>query len=241
MSGLDARRNQGNKRAMTNLLVAAIFLVGTHFGIASTHLRDQLVHSVGEGMYRALYSLIAAVAIIWLILAFRVAPFEPLWIPGPVLRHVPILLMPVALLFLVGGVSRPNPTAVGQAPDIDAGEPARGILRVTRHPVMWAIGIWAIAHILANGDVASLILFGAFAILSLVGTILIDVRRTQENSPGWGVYLQSTSNLPFMAILEGRQRFVPREIGLRQLVVALALYVLLIVGHPWIAGVPAIG
>jgi uncharacterized membrane protein len=226
---------------MTNLFVAAIFLVGTHLGIASSQLRDQLIHSVGETAYRILYSLVAAVALIWLIAAYTAAPFLPLWEPGPMPRLVPVVVMPVALLLVVCSVSQPNPTAVGQGPDVDAGEPAKGILRITRHPMMWGIALWATAHILATGDEASVIFFGSLGTLALLGTVFIDARKTRENPPGWGVYLQSTSNLPFQAIVERRQRLVLREIGLRPVLVALALYLLLITGHPWLFGAPALG
>ena len=87
----------------------------------------------------------------------------------------------------------------------------------------------------------SLVFFGTFAVLSLAGGMLIDARRTRENAPGWGVFMQATSNVPFWAILQGRQKLVPREIGLTRLAVALALYVLLLWLHPWLFGVSPLG
>lgn len=225
---------------MSNLLVAAVFLLGTHFGIASTQLRDQLVAAVGERLYRILYSLIAFAAIAWLVAAWKAAPLLELWTAGPALRHLPVLVMPFALLLVVCGVSQPNPTAVGQAPDPDRSEPARGMLRITRHPFMWGIALWALAHLLANGDLASVVFFATFAVLGLVGGVLIDAKRSHRNEPGWGVFLQATSHLPFAAILERRQHLALREIGLARTAAALALYVVLIIAHPWLFGVPAL-
>lgn len=222
---------------MLNLTIAALFLVGTHFGIASTPLRAELIGRVGERAYRALYSLLAVVALVWLITAWQAAPFVPLWNPGPGVRHLALVLMPVAFLLVVCALTSPNPTVVGQRPDPDAAAPATGIIRVTRHPFMWGVGLWAILHLLANGDQASVVFFGAFAVLALGGTFLIDQRRTRENAPGWGVFLQATSNLPFAAILQRRQRFAPREIGLWRVALALALYVLFLWAHPWLFGV----
>ncbi len=222
---------------MSNLLVAALFLIGTHLGIASSQLRPQLVAAIGEGPYRLLYSLIALVAIAWLVHAWSTAPVRFLWTPGPGLRHLPLLVMPIACLLLVCALSQRNPTALGQGPDPDTAEPARGIVRVTRHPSMWAVALWAIVHVLANGDLASLIFFGAFGVLALAGTVLIDARRTEERPPGWGVFLQRTSNIPFLAILERRQRLVASEIGLARVAAALALYVALIWLHPALFGV----
>ncbi len=73
------------------------------------------------------------------------------------------------------------------------------------------------------------------------GTFLIDARRTRENAPGWGVFLQATSNLPFVAILERRQKLVAGEIGLWRVALALAAYVVLFWLHPWLFGVSPLG
>jgi uncharacterized membrane protein len=222
---------------MLNLTIAALFLLGTHFGIASTPLRAELVGRVGERGYRALYSLLAVVAMAWLVMAWRAAPFVPLWEAGAGLRHLALLLMPLAFLLVVCAVTASNPTVMGQRPDPDAGAPATGIIRVTRHPFMWGVGLWAILHLLANGDEASILFFGALAVLSLGGTTLIDARRTRENAAGWGVFLQATSNLPLAAVLQRRQRLALGEIGLWRVALALALYVLLLWLHPRLFGV----
>lgn len=222
---------------MNNLVVAALFLVVTHLGIPSTRLREQLVASIGEGAYRALYSAVALVGMVWLVMAWLAAPFVPVWDVGPGLRHLPLLVMPVALLLAVCALTQPNPTAVGQETDADTAEPAHGIIRVTRHPLMWAIGLWAIAHMLANGDQAALIFFGSMLALALGGALAIDARRSRTNPPGWGIFLQRTSVLPFAAILEGRQRLAPSEIGLARVAMALGIYVLLIWLHPLLFGV----
>lgn len=224
---------------MSDLLVAAVVFIGSHVGIASTPIRAQLVASIGERRYRVLYSAVAAVTLVWLAIAYRRAPVEPVWMAGHLLQLLPLLAMPFALLLLVGGLTAPNPTAVGQAPDPDAPEPARGMLRVTRHPVMWGIALWAVTHVAANGDLASILFFGSFAVLALGGTMLLDTKHTARNAPGWGVFLQRTSNVPLAAILERRQRLVLAEIGLRAPIVALALYAGLLLLHSWLFGTQA--
>jgi uncharacterized membrane protein len=130
---------------------------------------------------------------------------------------------------------------VGRKPDPDAREPATGMLRITRHPVMWAIGLWALSHLLANGDLASILFFGTFTVMALAGTLLIDAKRTRRPPAGWGVFLQATSNVPFAAILERRQRFVPREIGLTRVAGALGLYVVLLWAHPYLFNASPLG
>ena len=115
------------------------------------------------------------------------------------------------------------------------------IIRVTRHPFMWGVGVWALLHLCVNGDQASLIFFGTLAVLALGGTVLIDQRRMRENAPGWGVFLQATSNLPFSAILERRQKLVPSEIGLWRVALALGLYVAVFWLHPVLFSVAPLG
>ncbi len=75
--------------------------------------------------------------------------------------------MPLALFLLVGGVLIPNPSATGMTGVLDRLEPARGVLRITRHPVMWGVGLWAAVHLVANGDLASLLFFGGFLLTAL--------------------------------------------------------------------------
>ena len=225
---------------MIDLVTAALFFVGTHIGIGSTPLRDELIERVGLRLYRLLFSLVSIVAIVWLIVAFRAAPLVPLWWGGAVLDVLALLVMPVATLLVVASLTQANPTAGGQAPDPDAPEPARGMLRVTRHPMMWGIGLWAVAHLLANPDLASVVFFGAFAVLAFAGALALDHRLTRLNRPGWGVFVQRTSYVPFAAILEGRQSFVWAEIGWQRVALELAIYLLLLVAHPRLFGVPAL-
>jgi uncharacterized membrane protein len=226
---------------MLNLITAALFLIGTHFGIASTSLRAQLVARIGEPAYRGIYSLLAIVALVWLVTAWRAAPVVMLWESGPGLRHFAVALMPLAFLMVVCAVTASNPTVVGQRPDPDAASPAAGMIRVTRHPFMWGVALWAMLHLATNGDEASVIFFGSLAILALAGTLLIDARRTRENAPGWGVFLQATSNLPFAAIAERRQKLPLGEIGLWRVALALGLYVVFFWSHPWLFGVDPLG
>lgn len=226
---------------MLNLTIAALFLLGTHFGIAGTSLRADLIARIGERPYRLLYSLLSIVALVWLVTAWRAAPLLPIWAAGAALRHTALVLMPLAFLLVVCAVTAPNPTVMGQRPDPDAASPAVGILRVTRHPFMWGVGLWALLHLLTNGDEASVLFFGTFLALALIGTFRIDARRTRENARGWGVFLQATSNLPFAAIIERRQRLQPAEIGLWRVALALGLYVAFFWLHPWLFGINPIG
>ena len=219
------------------LLAALVFLLG-HMGISSTPLRPLLQRLLGARVYQGLYSVGAAAATWWLVSTYLAAPKEVLWQAGPALRGLAALLMPLALLGVVAGVSSPSPTSAGQALRPGEAEPARGLLRVTRHPLMWAIALWAVTHMLANGDAASQVFFGAFAVLALGGAALQERRKAVEQAAEWPRFVAVTSFVPFAALLAGRNRFVWREVGWVRLGVALAVYAVLMAGgHLWLFGV----
>lgn len=221
---------------MGELIVAAAFLWASHFGISSSRLRPALVGRIGETPYLVLYSLIALVAIFWLARAYDGAPYVELWYLGwaPWVAAVGMLL---ASILAVAGVTSASPTALGQASALEGSEPAHGIVRVTRHPFFWAVGLWAIVHILANGDLASLVMFGAFGALGLVGTVLQDAKKAARFGERWRTFAEHSSNLPFLAIAQGRQRLAVGEIGWMRLLGGVVLYAVLQFLHPWLFGV----
>jgi uncharacterized membrane protein len=217
---------------LTQLVFATLAFVVTHFA-SSTPLRRAIAGAVGEKAWIGLYSLVAFATIGWMASAYGRAPLQPVW-PG--LRLVPLLVMPVALVLLAGGLLGRNPTAVMQERAMKSSDPARGMIRVTRHPVMWAIALWAAAHVLARGDLASAVFFGGFLVVALLGTVLIDARKRAALGEDWRRFAAVTSSVPFGAIVAGRNRFAAGEIGWRTLVVAAAAYVALLAAHPLVFG-----
>ncbi len=226
---------------MGALALAALFLLATHFGLSSTPLRAALVRTFGERGFLAAYSALAALALAWLVLAWRDAPFVPLWGWSAWQWFLPIAVMPLALVLVVCGLSQPNPSAVGQGGMVDRGEAPHGILRITRNPVMWGIGLWAASHMVPNGDLAGMLFFGTLAVLALLGAVLIDAKKARRHGASWLAFAAETSNLPFAAVASGRQSLqrAVREIGWRRLGVAVLLYAVLLHGHGWLVGVPA--
>ena len=219
---------------IAHLALATLVFLATHF-FSSTRLRGSLVEAIGEKTYLGSYSLVSFVTIGWMVWAYLHAPFQPLWqIPG--VKLWPLVVMPFSLVLLAAGLMTRNPSAVGQQAALRAEEPARGILRVTRHPVMWSIALWAAIHLLARGDVASLVFFGGYLILALVGPVLLDARKAEALGEDWKRFAAVTSNVPFSAIVEGRNHLSLGEIGARRILVGLALYAILVAAHPWLFG-----
>jgi uncharacterized membrane protein len=214
------------------LALATLAFIGTHF-VSSTPLRVTLVEAIGERAYLGTYSLISFATIGWMIWAYLRAPFIPVFlVPG--LKLWPLVVMPLSFILLVAGLMTRNPSLVGQHGVLKGEEPARGILRVTRHPVMWAIALWAAVHLVARGDAASLIFFGGMLLVALAGTKLIDLRKEETLGEDWKRFAAATSNVPFSAIVEGRNRFVFAEIGASRVLIGLAVFAAVLVVHPYL-------
>jgi uncharacterized membrane protein len=219
---------------MTRLLVATAAFLVTHY-VSSTPLRARLVKLLGGNGYIMFYSATAVATLVAMAWAYYRAPFLGLW-HVPALRYAPLVAMPFALFLLVAGLLTRNPTLVGQDRWLQDGGPARGVLRVTRHPLMWGIALWAAAHVLARGDAASAVFFGAFLVLALTGMALIDRRKQAALGETWQRFAAVTSNLPFAAIARGRNRFSGGEIGWVAPALALGGYALLLWLHPLLFG-----
>ena len=226
---------------MTELVLAALFLPVSHFGISSTPLRPALVARIGERAYLGLYSLVSAGAFFWLVRAYREADTELLWLaPGPV-RGLAIAVVGLGLALAVVGVLTPNPTTVGAEALFDRPGVASGVVRITRNPFLWGVGLWALGHLLVGGDVASLLLFLSVGSLGLAGAPLLDAKKARQHPERWRAFAAETSSVPFLAILEGRQRLALGEIGLWRIAVGLAAVAALFLGHRWLFGVSPLG
>jgi uncharacterized membrane protein len=226
--------------SLATLAAATSLFVGGHFVLSSQPVRSGLVERLGERGFLAIYSVVAVVAFVWMLAAYGRASYVHLWDLGMAGRHIPLVVMPFALILAVAGITTPSPTAVGRGETTDTADPAPGILRITRHPFLWGVVLWAASHLVANGDLASLILMGGLAVLALGGMAHIDARRAAALGSRWGPFALVTSRLPFAALLAGRCRFDWHGIGLWRLVVALAIYVVLLYLHGPLIGVPAL-
>lgn len=222
------------------LVIAGIAFCGSHILLSSTGLRGTLCDQLGERGFLAVYALTAVVTFAWFVGAYSQAPTVMVWTTQRWTAFVPVAVMPVATVLLVAGYSTANPTAVGMERAAGADDPAPGILRVTRHPVMWAIGLWAVSHLIANGNLSAVLFFGAFAALALGGTVLIDRKKRLALGSNWARLAEVTSNLPFAALVSGRTRLHWRDIGVLRIAAGLLLYAVLYLAHPIITGAPVV-
>jgi uncharacterized membrane protein len=220
------------------LLAAALLWVGVHVGIAGTRVRTLAVARLGEGGFRIGYSLLSVLCIYLLVAAWQAAPAAPLWFAPNALRWLLAALMLPAFILFVASVAGPNPTAAGQEKALTAAP--RGIQRITRHPMLWSFAIWGVVHVLGNGDVASLLFFGAFAVTALVGMPSIDAKLAARAPAAWPALAATTSIVPFAAIGAGRNRLALGEIGWIAPLLGFVAWAALLHFHPAVFGVAAI-
>lgn len=212
-----------------NLIAANSAFVGTHFAM-SHPLRAPMVKTLGAGGFQAAYSLVSFATLAWVYFAFKAAPPADLpgsgetgWIVATVLTVPAMILLAGSL---IGNPALPTPQAEAQA----RAEP-KGVFLVTRHPMMWGIGLWALSHIVLWWSTRTLILALAMGILALVGAHLQDRKKEVLMGAAWAEWESKTSYWPRWGKL--------LSVGPIPLGVGLALFVGFSWLHVWLAGIPA--
>ncbi len=173
----------------------------THLFVAmAPGARQRLVDRLGLGLYKGLFSLVILLSLLIIVLGWQAMPPTSAYVPPIGLRHATLLLVPIAVVLFISA----------RAPT--------DIKRVIRHPQLTGVKLWAVAHLLANGEWRSLILFGGFLAWAVLEVIFIKRRDGAWVKP---------------APVGATRTLVSALIG-------LVLAVVLIVIHPWIAGRPVI-
>ncbi|HEY0646390.1 NnrU family protein [Phenylobacterium sp.] len=229
---------------MLNLLAAAAFFIAIHLFVSGTRLRDGIIARIGQGPYTGLFVLASFAGLGWLGYGFAQARTESwnavYWTVGDASRQVQLVLQLVAMLLIVPGLATRNPTSVRQESVLERPDAIQGMLRITRHPFLWGVAIWAFGHLVVNGERASLVLFGSLLLLALFGTASIDAKRKRALGATWDAFAAQTSNIPFAAILAGRQKLSLGEIGWWRILLGVVAWAALAWGHPYMFGVAAL-
>jgi uncharacterized membrane protein len=146
--------------------------------------------------------------------------------------------MPFVCLLLAYGIAAPNPLSIASRNDAAYDPDHPGIVGCTRHPVLWAATLWALAHIVPNGDVAHVVVFCMFAALGVLGSMIIDARKQRIfGITEWSRLSAHTSFVPFVALFTGRWRPSPLKLDFFRLLAATALYFGFLVLHDSVIGV----
>ena len=185
------------------ILGLALFFAA-HVFTTKREARAQAIARLGEGTYKILYSLasIAGLAlIIWGFAHYRATGWIDVWYPPKALKHITLALMLPAVILVVASYLRGR------------------IYATLKHPMLAGIKLWAAAHLLANGDLGSIILFGSF-----LGWAVYDrITLKRRSDPGAPQFPSAGHGNDIMAVIVGTLLYL-----------ALGFWF-----HPYVVGVPA--
>lgn len=220
------------------LISTALIWLVLHLGLAGTAIRGRLVARLGEKGFLGVYSLLSVASIAGLCAAYASSSAERMWILPDWLGWVLVAAMLPAFILFVASVARPNPTAVGA--DARPESEPQGIFRITRHPMLWSFAIWGVVHVLTNGTWTAFVFFGTFAVTALAGMPSIDAKLAARSGTRWAAVAARTSIVPGAAILGGRNTLVLREIGWVVPLIGVIVWAIVLGGHPYVIGLPAL-
>lgn len=216
---------------MAMLWAAAAVFLGIHLLISGTRLRDAITGTIGENAYTGLFSLASLASIVWLVIAFNHAnggvDDRELYSLGIGVKHLAIPVVALAFFLGVQGLLAPNPTSIRQEGAVAKDSTVHGVVRITRHPFLWGVALWSGFHVAANGNLAAVIFFGTFLVLSIIGTFSIDAKRKRKLGEAWKEFAKKTSNIPFGAALRGNPLRLGEGFGWRFGVAALVFLAVL--------------
>lgn len=187
----------------TEYTLALALFVGSHFLPRIGGMRDRLIHRFGRRAYFSVYGLLSLTLLVWVIAAAGRAPYVELWPQLPWMRWVPNLAMPVAAMLITCGAGLPNPATLGGRRSAPYDPAAPGFAAVSRHPLFLALALWSGSHLLVNGDVAHVILFGSFACMALAVIPAFDAKARRTLGHEAPAFFAST------ALLSPRPLFRP--------------------------------
>lgn len=212
-------------------VVAFTIFFATHSVPVSPRVRPRLVALAGRRVFAIGYSLLSLAMLMWVISAAARAPRVGLWDWAPWQNLVPLGGMALAFLLAALAVGRPNPFSFGGGRDEQFDPENPGLAGWVRHPLLAALGIWALSHVVPNGDLAHVVLFSIFAIFAFAGMGIVDRKKKREMGAGaWRTRLDAVRRKKRGLGMSGGQAAL-------RISIAAVLYVSTLLGHPALFGV----
>jgi uncharacterized membrane protein len=149
------------------MILGLVLFFGVHVLTTQRDLRGQLIAMMGEGVYKVAYALVSIVGlvlIVWGFADYRATGWVDVWFPPKWFKHITAALMLPAVILVVASYIRGR------------------IFTTLKHPMLAGVKLWAAAHLLANGDLGSIILFGSFLAWAVFDRISLK-RRADPGAP----------------------------------------------------------
>jgi uncharacterized membrane protein len=222
----------------TEYTLALVAFTASHFVPRIGDLRGRLIGRVGRRAYFSVYGLLSLALLVWVIVAAGRAPFVEVWPQAPWTRCAPNLLMPLATVLIVNGIGIAQPFTLGgkRQAVFDPADP--GFAAISRHPLFLALALWSLAHLVPNGDLAHVILFGLFAALALAAIPIFDARAQAHFGPDTAPAFFRATGLFSLAPLANRS-WRKRNGGrlVKRTAIGIILWAALLLGHTAVIGV----
>ena len=205
---------------------------GTHIGLSTNSIRSGLTGKMGEKGFQGFYSLIALITFGALIAAFYYTKSPAISNPAingspPALRHASSVLMLFAFILLFTGFTDRTPMGM-----VSAEAKARGIVRITRHPMNMAFALFGLAHLLTSHFAAEWFFYGGFILYGYFGSAHQDLKKVRTGGDELSSFVAETSIFPFGAVVMGKQPFKPGEISKIGLLLGIVATVVARYLHP---------
>ena len=210
------------------LILLSVLFVVTHIGMSSDPYRTKMVAKLGEWGFKIVYSLVSFATLGGAILIY--AGNKGM---GPVLWETSVWAYPLVYLIMLIGfllffLSFATPSPTGMMP---AKIEARGVLRITRHPMNMGIALFGLSHMMLGGTLGGLFFFGSLFVVGFFGAYHQDRRKAREKDESFAEFQSQTSIFPFAGIVFGKTRLELGEIKWPAAAVALAAYAVAIILH----------
>jgi uncharacterized membrane protein len=215
--------------AIITLIAANVAFVGTHFAM-SHPLRAPMVKALGAGGFQGVYTVVSFATLAWVYFAFTAAP--PADLPGSgEVGWIAATTITLPAMILLAGSFMGNPALPTPMAETQARAEPKGVFKVTRHPMMWGIGLWAASHIVLFWSTRTLVTALAMGVLALVGAKFQDAKKEVLMGAAWAEWESKTSYWPRWGALPG--------VGAVALIAGTVLWLAGSYIHLWRAGIPA--
>lgn len=207
------------------LLAFAVFFVSHSVPVRGA-VKAKISVLIGPRGFTLAYSLLSTAILTWLIIAADRAPYVEVWAFAPWQKHIPLGAMALASIVTVMAIGRPNPLSFGGSNNSAFDPQNPGLVGWLRHPLLFVLLVWSLAHMVPNGDLAHVILFGVFAGFALLGHLLINRRQKRLLGPQEWARLTNT-----------RRTVRPSKNGMIRLAIGATLYFILLYLHEPVIGI----
>lgn len=220
----------------TEYALALTLFVGSHFLPRIGGMRDRLIGALGRRVYFSVYGLLSLALLIWVISAAIRAPYVALWPQLPWTRWAPNIAMPLAVILVTCGIGLRQPFTLGgkRGATVDPANP--GFAAVSRHPLFLALALWSGAHLLPNGDLAQVILFGSFLAMSLAAIPAFDAKARRALGDAADPFFANTAILSVKPLFRASWLRANGRALLMRTAIGLVLWIALLHLHAPVIG-----